>query len=43
MIGPTATPRTPLAVGGTPVDLLAGVDGALYVLMRESIVRIAVP
>jgi glucose/arabinose dehydrogenase len=30
-------------VGGAPVDLLAGADGALYVLTRSAIVRISTP
>jgi glucose/arabinose dehydrogenase len=30
-------------VGGSPVDLLTGVDGALYVLTRSSITRITAP
>ena len=28
---------------GSPVDLLVGVDGALYVLMRNGVARISTP
>lgn len=30
-------------VGGNPVDLMAGLDGALYILLRDKIVRISAP
>ncbi len=31
------------SVSGSPVDMLAGIDGALYVLTRSAIVRFSVP
>ena len=31
------------SVAGSPVDMLAGIDGALYVLTRSAIVRFSVP
>ena len=31
------------SVAGSPVDMLAAIDGALYVLTRDSIVRFSVP
>jgi glucose/arabinose dehydrogenase len=31
------------SVSGSPVDMLTGLDGALYVLVRDSIVRFSVP
>jgi streptogramin lyase len=31
------------SVGGSPVDLLVGADGALYVLTRGSVTRISSP
>jgi glucose/arabinose dehydrogenase len=31
------------SVGGNPVDMLAGADGALYVLTRDAIVRFSAP
>jgi len=30
-------------VNGDPVDLLAGAEGALYVLMRTGVARISTP